>query len=515
MINKARYPAATDWFQKYLRKGWNNIQHELLYISWGLMEIALFTPLLFSILGWARYWPQGLTTLWLLLIMFLPFNLARVLSILHLPKSRQQTMMAVALMLTVLLSIRTLVYAPHSLFDFSWIVDFFANIAEPANLLWLRDIGIFLLVVFMWWRGLRLVVRQFDIGQIGFRFRLGVLIAPLAIWFSHVGLTWNVTPFIMLYFLASLMAIALIRAEQLEQERSGFSISLSPRWLAYILAASTFIVLISGLLAAVISGESLFTIAVWLTPFLGALYAGGVVILDTMLYLGNPLISLISQFIDLLAKWLESLLATFNIDLATVPTIDISEVQPLATATDVVDVIAPPHINSKIMAVLLMTAVVLAVSLALGRLFRQATFAARESKQIDRLSWQEDRERGFAQRLLDNLGLWRRWRAAQSVRRIYRQMLKAAEESGYPRGDSDTPFEFLNTLAQMWPDNTADTRLITQAFVKVRYGELPETEEELASIDAAWRRLRDAVPAPIDQTIHLEKRLGYKDRSLS
>jgi hypothetical protein len=70
----------------------------------------------------------------------------------------------------------------------------------------------------------------------------------------------------------------------------------------------------------------------------------------------------------------------------------------------------------------------------------------------------------------------------------------------------------LPTLAELWPDHTAATQLITQAFVKVRYGELPETEEEMAAIDAAWQQLREVKPAPLEEKPHLEKR-PEKDRS--
>jgi hypothetical protein len=153
-----------------------------------------------------------------------------------------------------------------------------------------------------------------------------------------------------------------------------------------------------------------------------------------------------------------------------------------------------------------MIAAVLLVSLVLGRLFREASFAARNSEMINRSGHQPADELNFGQRLLQRLGLLRNWRTAASIRRIYQQMLETAADIGYPRSESETPFEFLPTLAEIWPDNTADSQLITQAFVKIRYGELPETEAELAAINAAWDHLRDAAPAAIDQTPHLEKR---------
>ena len=485
--------AQLSQFKPMLADAWSHIQHELLYVSWGLIEIALFAPLSFSFLPWARYWPPGQIVLWLLLIMFLPFNLARLLTLLRLPPTRQQTIMALALTTTILAAIRSLIYAPESFFNVSWLGEFFANLAESGNQLWLRDVAIFLLVTIMWWRGLRLVNRQFDINQTGFRLRLGILVAPLAIWFSHIGLNWNITPFILLFFLAGLMAIALIRAEEVEQARTSFSASLSPRWLGLIFIASLLVVSLSGLLAAIVSGESLFAIAGWLTPLLRAFRAGGAIIVATVFYLLRPFINLLALIIDQLALWLQRVLGENWFEPQLRPTLDFSDLVATPEATEVVDALAPPNVPSKILAVLIMIAVVLLVSLALGRLFRQATFAARDSE-IIRDRKQED-DLSLVQRLRRRLGFWRQWQTAVSIRRVYRQMLQAAAASGYPRSQSDTPYEYLATLAEVWPEHTADSQLITQAFVKVRYGQLPETEAELAAIESAWQRLKNTRPA--------------------
>ena len=54
--------------------------------------------------------------------------------------------------------------------------------------------------------------------------------------------------------------------------------------------------------------------------------------------------------------------------------------------------------------------------------------------------------------------------------------------------------KYGHPLGQVWPDNAAETRFITNAFIRVRYGELPETAEELEAIRAAWRRLETTEP---------------------
>lgn len=489
-------------------KVWLHVQHEMLYISWALTEVALFAPLSFAFLSWARFWPPAHITIWLLLLMLLPFNLARLMSLLQIATHHQRTIMAVALLTTVLFSIRTLIYSPTSIWNVTWLADFFAHIAQEGNQLWLRDVAVFFIVIIMWWRGLRLVNRQFDIKQVGFRLRLGIIVAPIAIWFSHVGLGWNITPFILLFFLSGLTAVSLIRVEQLEKKRSGQSVSLSPRWLGLIFAASLATVATAGLLAALISGQSLLSAAGWLAPLLASLYFGGTIIIRTLLHLAQPLLILFANLIDWLALRLQMLFSRIWIETEIQPNMDVVEIGETAeNATEVVTVMAPPDINSRLLAILLMIAAILIVSLVLGRLFRQAEFAPRSSEQIGRSGQALADDLNFGQRLLQRLGLLRNWRAAASIRHIYQQMLATAADIGYPRGESETPFEFLPTLAEIWPENTVDSQIITQAFVKIRYGELPETDEELAAIEAAWKRLRDAVPAALDKIPHLEKRL--------
>jgi hypothetical protein len=75
---------------------------------------------------------------------------------------------------------------------------------------------------------------------------------------------------------------------------------------------------------------------------------------------------------------------------------------------------------------------------------------------------------------------------------------------------AETPYEYLPTLARVWPEYAAESRLITEAFIRVRYGEVPETVDELEIIRDAWRRLEAAEPnrrgAAVEQGPTLSKR---------
>jgi hypothetical protein len=465
----------------------------LLYLCYALLEVALLTPLALSLMGWARYWPPGQVLLWLLLLMLLPFNLVRLWSFLGLTPRRQLPLMLLALLLTILYSWRTLLYAPPSLLDWGWLRQFFTSLGEAGSLVWARDLSVFFLVLFTWWRGLRLAAREHEINRMGLRLRLGGLIlAPLIIWFATNFLIGSIVPFLMLFFLAALTAVALVRVEQMEQEQSGHLATLNAFWLVNILLVALAIILTAVLLATIISGRSLFLVLGWLSPILSAIQFSGTASALTLFFLGQPFFNLFAILLQAVAAALLFILSLAGEGVRQLIESNGGLIPTIPTPTATVE-ISGTSTGSKVSILLLMLAAIVLVSLALVRLYRQATSIARES---GRSTVEEDEapQVGTGRSLLQRLGLLRSWHAALSIRRIYQQMCRAAEGAGYPRHEFQTPYEYLPTLAQVWPGNMAASQLITNAFVKVRYGELPESREELEAIRAAWRQLEATEP---------------------
>jgi hypothetical protein len=77
-----------------------------------------------------------------------------------------------------------------------------------------------------------------------------------------------------------------------------------------------------------------------------------------------------------------------------------------------------------------------------------------------------------------------------SVRQIYRQFLRWAAAGGYPRDISQTPHEYLYGLAYVLPDVLDDLDLITQRYIRTRYGASLPTEYELNQMSHSWQRVR-------------------------
>ena len=93
-------------------------------------------------------------------------------------------------------------------------------------------------------------------------------------------------------------------------------------------------------------------------------------------------------------------------------------------------------------------------------------------------------------RAVDRLGLGSRLLSALSIRRIYINLVRVATRAGYPRVKAQTPYEYLDVIAGAWPDLRADLGIITDAYIQARYGQVPDTREDLDRIVACWERVR-------------------------
>jgi hypothetical protein len=115
---------------------------------------------------------------------------------------------------------------------------------------------------------------------------------------------------------------------------------------------------------------------------------------------------------------------------------------------------------------------------------QESLLAKGEARKLMRKAFQ-DAAQGLAARLRPAARL----RAAAYIRRIYAQLLALSSELNHPRLDSQTPFEFEDTLRELFSSYRAEINLITNAYIRVRYGELPETEQEIIDLESAWKRV--------------------------
>ncbi len=73
------------------------------------------------------------------------------------------------------------------------------------------------------------------------------------------------------------------------------------------------------------------------------------------------------------------------------------------------------------------------------------------------------------------------------VRELYSRLLQEARDAGFPRKESETPFDYLPTLARQVPSDEGALERITQDYVVERYGEQPVTQQEVGVLNRLWR----------------------------
>ena len=280
----------------FVRTVWHYARPEFLYLSWAAMEVAMITPVAMALMPWARFWSPLAFGLWIMLVILLPFNLSRLMSLRKVAVFKQQNLILLAFLITFLLSMRLLLYTQTPLLSLAWMGEAFSHFSIARHPFLSRDIMIFILLSVLWWRGISLAGRTVDINALGLRVRVGALIlAPLVIVLGQLLLSWSVAPFLLLFLFSSLVAIALTRAEQLELERTGQNYPMSPRWFGVVAGTSAIIVVTSWIIAAVVSGEYVPIFLGWLTPlWLAGLFAG-TVIFTAITYLSLPALAMLEQ----------------------------------------------------------------------------------------------------------------------------------------------------------------------------------------------------------------------------
>jgi hypothetical protein len=82
-----------------------------------------------------------------------------------------------------------------------------------------------------------------------------------------------------------------------------------------------------------------------------------------------------------------------------------------------------------------------------------------------------------------------RIRAAARIRQVYAELMELCVTLGHPRADAETPLEFIFELKLLFPELHPEVAIITEAYNNVRYGQLPETQQEVEDVESAWKKV--------------------------
>ncbi|NMB87200.1 MAG: DUF4129 domain-containing protein [Chloroflexi bacterium] len=344
--------------------------------------------------------------------------------------------------------------------------------------LWLEIYPASLAVLLAAWLGQSLERRPLVSAGVQSAFKLGLAVfLGLAIFWG-----WQNRPGLILAFYAFLAAglvgMAAARIADLESEPGGRLPRFNLPWMGQILGIVLAVLFLSSGLAWVL-GHGL---AQLLTAALAALLS---VFLAIVVLILTPLLSLILELTYRLGQNIWGDLQFQSPPQAAQQALN----QMVRSSQQTLDLGALWNQALPLLTALLLVGIVLLLA---ARLRRQGSWQRRRAAEEDTQALghtpapptQGASRRGL--RLRDP----RRLLAAARIRHTYAQFIDLMDRLGHPRPPALTPLEFLPTAQAALPDCAPELARLTQAYLNVRYGELPETDAEVQAILAAWGHIR-------------------------
>ncbi|MDI7274580.1 MAG: DUF4129 domain-containing protein [Anaerolineae bacterium] len=458
-------------------------RRELLLLTILAMDATWLAPWAALLTGTTREWSRAAPPGAVYALLVAALVTTKALWASRLALGLQQALAGALAVLGGLLLIGTSLYGDYPLLSLAWAPAWLSDLAT------LRGHGLGGLVLagvalYAWGRAISLVQRPPAAEAVGFYFRVGIV---AWFWFHLLGLlSGNDAPlaWLFLFFALGLLAIGLARVEEVERGRGAVRSPFTLSW-ALLLAAAALGAVGVGLLATLAFSRTLVA-AVW-----RALRPVGAVLRWVLYQVAALTFLLLEPLIDALYH----VLAPAGDRLGAIPTPPAQPVQPTPQQTGV-----PVAIQAVLWTIATLVALAIVVLVVTGLQQRESEGETEEGRP---LAWEEAggeegdlgaRLRRLQGRLAARLrGVGPAPYALATVREIYASLLRLASGEGVVRDDAETPYEFERRLDGAWPEAQAQVEALTDAYVRVRYGERRVGLDELEGLRAAWQRLREKV----------------------
>jgi hypothetical protein len=461
----------------------------LMEISWAILWYRVFISMDQEISYWRVFLVFGG-------MFFAAYGTARLMNSLDLRLMVRRLLLVGLLLVLIFVGFRTLQYQYVSF-----------TIQEVVNRIIreFRDLGgfipiefvIILVITFVWWRGIAYSAKQIDPETAMGGFRTGVyLLFAYGVLFA---LTKEPSPYALyLFVFFSLIGMSAARISVLGKLRGGQIIPFDRRWLIGLSIIILAMVGIAALGVYFLQGRDfsiLFDIVNWIVYLF-------ILLISPLLWLINRLFFIFWEWLALekmleiavgvLDKLRSYLAAIAEVVNDWIQNIDQGEIRNFFSSLAG----AKPYV--------LWGTIIIIVILFLWTIRRYRTRSETLSEQeVESLLEQEDlldmlREafrKGIGQltdmmEQLMGLQHARRLWAAARIRRIYAKLMDLTTTLGQPRSPSQTPLEFLPEMEKLFPSHSEELAQITGAYQKVRYGELPETAQDVEVVVSAWERVK-------------------------
>jgi hypothetical protein len=453
-------------------------------LSWIVPWYRSLTPATYEVGVWGVFF--------VLLGILLLANLStRLMNFLDLKIRIRQGITVVLIVISLLVALRLLLYETEPLgFDALFTRPF--NAMSDVRGLIPDEFLVIVVVLVVYWRGLSLASKYIDPMSVRSNFYLGLGMFVAFMFINTIVTGETPGPMLYTFFVSALLAMGAARIFTITQLRGGARNPFDLRWFLGILATTLVIVGLAAGIAWLASDRTS------IIGGIGGLVMGifGVILLALI----SPLIFFMermagampgaSETMQSMMSVLDDLRTTFR-DIAS----NLFGLFDIPGLLDWVQLLKPFLLWGFVIVVLL------AILFSISRWLineRRAELDEREGM-IDRgdiigllRKALRDRLEGLGQSLRgrSRLPSGQRWLAAAKIRRIYARMMDLAGQLDIPRPPASTPLEFQPTLQEMLPEASEDVDLITAAYLKVRYGEIPETRQEIELVEQAWEHVR-------------------------
>jgi len=354
-----------------------------------------------------------------------------------------------------------------------------------------------LFILFVCWRGIAKVGKLVGPEDVMGGFRLGVILL-LIYGVISPRQSHTYTDIVMYLFLfAGLLAMSSARISVISYLRGGQRIPFDRRWILgilmvilLVLGASVFLMRTAGgqggeIIALIVRGI-VYLLALLLSPLL-------FLVMRIFIYLGQWIN--IDRFFQILVNFANQLEALINEMIKNLQQIgDVQQWAFLEKIFGFLELLKPFFLW---VAIFLFIGALLLIVRGQNRNDRaeaEAEYQALDDQDSILNLLRDALRKGF-DKMAEGLGQVMRLRNARQlfgamrIRRIYAHLMDLSARLDNPRPKSKTPLEFLPDLEGLFPAFNGELEMITAAYLRVRYGALPEADEEVEAIETAWRRV--------------------------
>jgi hypothetical protein len=464
-----------------------------------LMEVSWITPW-FRSLTPETYAVSAIRVLVMLAVVILFSHiLIRFIDYLRLKKIVRQALMVIFLIIGCYVGIKTMLYAYES-------VSLTELLSRPlrsfSDIRYLIPVEFIIIVTVLigFWRGVTLAQEHIGPSVVTSHFWIGIAMLIIFVLFNTIVTGEKPGDFFFLFLFSSLVGISAARMSVIGMIRGGKEVGFERYWFLGILLAAFSVAGISLVLGILVGGQFL-GIGTIVLGLIGSIFVLIWIILNPVLTFLVTIIGNLfkdSQIISDLGNTLQKLNDMMN-----------------GLSHNLMNLVSNSGIGSlfsrlaPIIKTIILTGVIIII--IMGIIFWMA-FKLWKDRERGLVGSEEKSSLSSGNLLQSFLDLFRRgWnqtlnsfgqfvnfrhrqrmRAAARIRQIYTEILELCESLDQPRPDALTPLEFEPKIERMFPECQVEVSTITQAYLRVRYGLLPETQNEVSDVEAAWKRIHSA-----------------------